>query len=659
MAKKGQLLAYRPTLKVINRRNEMYGQIDTMFQVHNRIYHQFNGPDGDRTLVQYIDDSNRRLNGNTPTREEQGKEDWQTNLFTPVTRTKLKALVAGVALQIPDIVFMAWNQEGLFSPRHSEFMKQMVRYSRLTKGGNPRLDIFFEAWELFGNGTVIKYDGYLKQKHKRKFVTGFDQTTGEVHWKEKEVLIEDRAVDVNVPLSEFLIWDAEIPDVQDQPRVAWIQHYNRSALELEFSNYKNYQFVKDRNSAAKFRTTTQTYYYDNWAKRVELDDDFEVIRIYDQEKDLYEIWINGVDILFSAPLLWGKRKKFYPFSKTINEPFSGKAFFYGMSLPHALEGNQDMNNVVWNTTLDKALRSLTPPFLVGLANKDLLDLEDEYINQDNKIYVPDINQVKPMPYQGLNGGDIQLIQIMSRALDLQSSDSVQSGVTGRGVTAREIEAADQAAAKLKGIPFMFLEDLWIQKTRLRVMNIMTNYMLPRMEAIIGKDGVQSFQEQTTIHNVHDVTHSDGTQGILGIQIVKDPKNAPSVLDIEAREEAMMKQGINYKMIAVPSTFLDDWEIDFEVVSDSVYSQDKVKKEALVTEKQDRIATYYPDYFIQNKKKLFGEVVSLYGENPKDYQDPPPPAPPAPTQGNTPLDIGAALAAGGHPTPPLIPAVPAH
>lgn len=652
MAKKGQIVAYRPLNAVVDRRNKRYGQIDTMLQVRNKNYHQFNGPDGDRNLIGYIDDSDRRLNSDTPTREEQGKEDWQSNLFTPVTRTKLKALVAGVALQIPDITFMSWNQDGLFSPQRAEFIKQMVRYSRLAKGGNPRLDIFFEAWELFGKGTVIKYDGYLKQKHKRKFVTGFDQTTGEVKWEEKEVLVEDRAVDILVPLSEFFIWDAEIADVQDQPRVAWIQHYNKSALDLEFSKYKNYQFVKDRASAAKFKSSTVSYYYDGWAKRVEQDDDYEVVRFYDMEEDAYEIWINGVEIL-TAPLLWGRRKKLFPFSKTINEPFAGKSFFYGMSLPHSLEGNQDMNNVIWNTTLDKALRSLTPPFLVGLANKDLLDLEDEYVNQDNKIYVPDINQVKPMPYQGLGAGDIQLLQIMQRALDVQSTDSNQSGISGRGVTAREIQLADQNAQKLKGIPFMFLEDLWIQKTRLRVYNIMTNYMLPRTEAIIGSDGVKKFRELTTIHNIHDVTHSDGTQGVLGVQVVSSEKTAPSVLDIEAREEAMMKQGINYKMIAVPSNWLDDWEIDFSVVSDSIYSQDKVKKEALITEKQDRLATYYPDYFIANKKKLFGEVVDLYGDNAKDYVDPPPP-PPAPAPGaaggGAPLDIGAALAGGGAPAP---------
>lgn len=634
-----KLSAYRPSAAVREAQSSVYKAIDAMITERNRTWPQFNGPIGNRTLIQYIDDNDRRLNGFRPTKEEQDKEDWQANVFDNVTRVKLKAFCAGIALQIPEQEFKAVNIDGLYSAQRAEAMKQLVRHSRLIDD-NPAMQTFFEAWEMLGAGTVIKYDGYLKIKHKRKIVTGQDPETGEVTFEEKDVISDEKCIDIEVPLSEFFIWSFLIDDVQKQPRVAWVQYYDKDQLEAEFGNMKNFAFVKDGQNVSKFKSTTDTYYYDHWSSRVEKTNDYEVVRYYSIAEDRYEIWVNGVDLL-RAPMLWGKKKKKYPFAKSIREPFAGKKFFYGMALPHELEGHQDMKNIFWNTTLDKHIRSLLPPMLVGMANKDLLDLEDEYVNQDNKIYVPDINQVKPMPYPGVSNGDIALINMMQRALDLQSTDPNQSGVTGKGNTAREIELADQNAKKLKGITFMFLEDLHLQKTRLRILNILMNYMPIQEELVAGKDGTAKLQMAEKMFNVDGVKHSDGTIGTLGIKIVGDASQLPSVTDVEATEEAMQSQGINYKMIATTSDYFDDWEFDFNVIPDSLYAQDKVKREAMVNEKIDRMAQYFPEYFVANKDQLFGELVEIYGDSKDKYAPPAPPAPPAledPNAGALPEDI---------------------
>src|SRR3990167_2230035 len=466
--------AYRPTRKVQEARTEVYSAVESMLAERDRTWAQFNGPDGNRTLIQYIDDNERRLNGFRPTREEHDKEEWQANVFDNVTRVKLKAFCAGVALNIPEQDFRATNEEGLFSAQRAEAMKQLVRHSYIVDD-NPQLQTFFEVWNMLAVGTVIKFDGFLKYQHKSKIITGFDEDTGEVMFEEKEVTSENRCIDVDVPLSEFLIWDFNVFNVQEQPRVAWIQHYNKDTLKLEFGHLPNFKYVKDAASVSRFASSTTTHFYDKWASRVEKENDYELVRYYSVPEDRYEIWCNGVDLLRS-PMLWGRKKKRYPFSKSIRQPFVGKPFFYGIALPHELEGHQDVKNTVWNTTLDKLYRSLVPPMLVGMANKDMLDLEDEYVNQDNKIYVPDVNQVKPMPYPGVGSGEITMMNMIQRALDLQSTDQLQSGISGKGVTAREIVLADENARKLKGITFMFLEDLHMQKTRNRILNILMNYI---------------------------------------------------------------------------------------------------------------------------------------------------------------------------------------
>jgi len=648
---------YNPPPETVKARTFVYEEIDEMIEARNQSYRQFNHSDGDRTATKYWDDSDRRLNGYTHTREEQGKEDWQENVFNPVTRNKLKAVVAGVALTIPEMEYKAVNKDGLFSSKRAELAKQLVRHSRITHG-NPQLDIFFEAWECAARGTVIKYDGYLKTKYKRKIIKSVDISTGEIEFDEKEVTVDDRPIDINVPLSELFIKNFRIFDIQDQPALAWVQHYTLEQVEQEFGHYPNFKFVKDGQSIKQFKSTTDTYYYEAWGGRTTLEkDDFEVIRYYNKFKDMYEIWINGVDIL-RAPLLWGKEEKKYPFSKTIFEPFEGKQFFYGKSLPGTLEGNQDIDNTLWNSILDKMYRSLEKPLLVGLVNKDLLDVEDELVNQDNKIYVPDVSQVKPIPFEGVSNSDVTMLQVVARAMDLTSLDQNQQGQQGRGVTAREILIADENAKKLKGLFFMFLEDLWLQKTRLRILNILMNYMRPKVEKVIGKDGKETLQEALSIYNIPDVELADGTTGTLGIQVgasktdrarlAKKGVAAKPLLteeQIGAREMAINEQGINYKLVAVSSDYLDDYIFDFVVIPSTLFTKDQVKLEAMVSEKIERLATFFPEVFAANKDKVLADLLELYGETPEEYPNkpPPPPEPGERPEGNmSPLEEGAAL-----------------
>lgn len=632
------MATYNPSAEVVEARTETYKDIQDMVDVRNQTYRQLNsGEVGDRTLVQYWDDSDKRVNGYTPTREEQDKEDWQSNFFHHTTRNKLKAFIAGVALNVPEFIYKAVNNAGVFSSKRAEAIKQLVRHSRIAHG-NPQLDVFFEAWEAAVKGTVVKYDGYLKTTYKRKYIKSYDISTGESKFEEREELVDDKPVDLLVHLSEFFISDIRIFDVQDQPAIAWIQHYNRRQLEQEFSKYSNYKYLKDKeeitNAGQRFGTETQTYYYDKWFQRVRNKDDFEVVRYYNKEKDVYEVWINGVEMQRS-PLLWGKRDKKYPFAKTIFEPFEGMQFFYGKSFPHVMEGVQDTDNTVINSVLDKLYRSLKLPMLIGLGNKDLFDLEDELVNEDNKIYVPDVSQVTPMPYKGVDNSDIAMLEVVARMADLTSAtDPAQQGVQGQGVTAREVLLADEHARKLKGIFFMFLEDLWLQKTRLRINTILTHYMQPKLIPVAGEEGTSVLQEAMNILNVPDVELSDGTVGTLGIQIAQGkegranlrkqgvtPQDLLTVPQIEAREQIAKEQGINYKLVAMTSDYLDDWEFDFVVVPASLFANEQSKDLTFFEDKMQKMVTLFPEYLASNKEKEFRKFVELYGESVDDYNPP--------------------------------------
>lgn len=634
------LKSFRLTKQDQEAQTSVYKDIEYMVDRRNQTYPHFNSEDGDRTLTKYINDSDRRLNGYTLPRENQDKEDWQSNLFNPMTRNKMKALIAGVALQVPEQSFRAVNKKGVFSAQRAELMKQLVRHSRIQ--GNPQLDIFFEAWESAGKGTVVKFDGYLKTKYKRKFIKSYDLATGEISFDEKEATVDDRPIDLLVPLPEFFIWDFFIFNVQDQPKVAWVQHYNRETLTQEFGKYKNFKFVQDKGTIKRFDSTEEAYFLQKWENRVKEKDDYEVIRYFNKFEDRYEIWVNGVPLL-RAPLLWGKAQKMYPFSKTIFEPFVGQSFFYGKSFPSIIEGIQDVDNTLLNTILDKLYRSLTPPMLVGITNKDLFDVESELVNQDNKIYVPDINQVKPMPFESVNQGEISMLEYVARLGDFASVDKAQQGLQGKGVTAREIMIADENAQRLKGIFYMFLEDLWLQKTRLRVTNILMNYMQPQIEKIVGEEGAGQLKDALSVFNIPDVEFSDGSIGVLGVQVAKTKNGMLSVPEIAAREDVMKKNGLNYKMIAVTSSYLDDWEYDFEITTASLMNTDRVRALAEQNEKLQTLSAYFPEYVTANKDKLFEDTIEHFGETIDEYEKPQEAPPPEETvDPNSPLAQGESL-----------------
>lgn len=601
-----------------DKRTRVYADLDKMIEQREMKRPHFSSEFGQRTAMEYWNDCDRRVNGETLSREEQGKDDWQSNFFNPVTRTKLKTLIAGIALSVPQMSFRAVNKNGMYSAQRAELMRQLVNHSRLQ--GHPSLDIFFEAWEAAAKGTVIKYDGYVKSKYERKFISEYDIVTGEIKFDTREEVVEDEPIDMLVPLSEFYIWDFFIYDVQKQPKLAWVQHYNKEDLEKEFGQYKNFNHIKDKATARRFNSSEINLYMNKWEARVDDNDDYEVIRYYNKFEDCYEIWCNGVPLLI-APLVWGKSKKMYPFSKTIFEPFVGYNFFYGKSLPSVLEGIQDTANAGINSVFDSWYRDLNVPLLIGLENKDILDVEDELVSQDNKIYVPNVNAVKPMPSRGVNQADMAMLEYIARLGDIATFDTTQSGVQGKGVTAREVIIADERARELKGSAFMFLEDLWLQKTRLRVLNVITNYMQPRIEKIVGKDGSTKLRDALTVINIPDVEFSDGTMGVLGVQIAKDKGKMLKVKDIEAREDVMEQNGINYKMIAVTSDYLDNWEYDFEIVTSSIANQDRVRKEAEFEGKAQTMAALFPEYLAENKEKMFNEFINIYGEGKEDWKQP--------------------------------------
>jgi len=68
---------YTPTVKESNVRDKVYKYFTRMYDVKHEPLPHFAGQYGNRSFMQYIDDSERVLNGFQMGREDQGKEDWE------------------------------------------------------------------------------------------------------------------------------------------------------------------------------------------------------------------------------------------------------------------------------------------------------------------------------------------------------------------------------------------------------------------------------------------------------------------------------------------------------------------------------------------------------------------------------------------------------
>ena len=616
---------YKPSDKDQERVEFVYAEYKDMeTNVMQKRYAEFNM----RTLAQYLDDSQKRANSFVLGKPEQGKDDWQSNVFTGMTRNKLRAFIASVAKEPPQTRIVAVNSENIQSFDRAEVMKHLVRHSYLLQD-NPEKVIFTDAWNCGVNGTVIKYDAYMKTKKKYKIVKDYDSATGKVEMTEQEDVIEERPVEIDVPLNRFMIKNPYIENVQDQPAVCWLNYYTPETFKAEWGNFKNAKFVKTQSAISQGER--DLFMGEKWQDRMD-DTRIEVIHYYNKLEDIYRVVANGV-LLLDAPLLWGRKKKYYPFAKTVFEYFANAHFFWGNSLPNILMPHQDMENSLWNSMVDKTYRTLVPPMLIGLQNKDAFDLEDEFVNGDTKIYVDDVNNVKPMPIAAVNQSEFNMMKLVGEQGSLASVDILQQGFSGAGVTAREIVLANERANEIKGIFFLMLKDLWVQKVRLRILNILMNYSRPvRLEKIIGKRKLQAVYQT---FNVLKTQLSGNEVGTLQIRIIGSREEIEAANRIvgyklelngkirpfnqlEVEEEHLRMQGQSVEILLIPVDFLDDWEYEIEVETESVFQKGKALDMALATEKITTIAKLFPEIFMANKDKFFADLMRQFEDNPERY-----------------------------------------
>ena len=594
----------------------VYDERADMLNKRDQTYPQFN----DRTLSEFIDDNDKRMNAYVLSKEAQGKESWQANFATRAYANKAKALLAALARDIPDFKVSAVTENDQFDFTAGDISRELVRHSY--EQGNPQEEMFFLSWSCVGKGTVFSYEGIGQQSFAYKKITSFDLLTGDVEWKEEKKRSYFDPVSFEIPLQDLLIKNFYIRDIQEQPSICWDSYYaTRDQFDADWENYPNAKFVKDGQAISP--EEQDTYFFSKWAQTLNKNKGYVVSRYMNIYKDVYRIIANGVE-LYNGPMLWRDPsrpwRKAYPIAKTIYEPFATSEFFYGNSLPNSAMGEGDVLNTLYNTALDKTYRSMVPPLLVGMVNKDMLDLEDEVVAGDTKIYVEDISQVKEMEIKGITSSDVQMIDLISKGLDLTTLDPSQQGAATKYVTARAAVAADERARQLKGLFFMFIESLWMQKIKLRLANVLISYTKPQLEEVIGEDNVGKLIQRYRRFNIKNTGLSDGNKGVLAVQMTENKESATGMMpQIEAEEKINNKEfGKPFEMIALAYDYFDNLRYDFQIIPSTLWQSSQAITMAMSIEKINVVAGMFPEYFMSNKELFFKDLMKAYQDDPTKY-----------------------------------------
>jgi len=612
---------YNPTPEEEKLITDEYVDFQYMREARDRVYPEF----GDITLQQFVDANDKQLNARVIKREEyeQPKEAWQSNVPLPIIREKQEQVLGGYSLVVPDMECKAYGTDNALDLTDRAYVAKWLVTGSYTQEENSVLENFWESWEAAGRGTIIKYEGYLKTKATQRVLTKYDLETGIAEYVEKEVTVDDKCVSWIVPILELYIKDFSIQDIQQQPKLVWARKMSKDAFEYEFGKYANAKFVKTKGELT--HDDHEGFYgrHKDWFDHVD-DDQYEVLRIYCKTTqirpgvfvDTYRIIANGV-LLMDAPLLWKSNGvKIYPFAKTIFKPFVNEAFFYGNCFPNLMGAMVDSMNSTFNTMSDKQWRSMNPGTLVGRVNQDSLDFEEQIITGTTPIHVEDVNQVKPMPVEGINSADVLFLNIVKGFIE-DAAPSLPGLMKDKEATAREIVLAEEKLREMKNVYAEFMTDLWRQKYKIRLANIQLNYPQPRTIVV---DGQPKKITKTYIITDAELDTITGERGILAIkfQAVTAENRAKLQEEIDVEEEAFAQKGIKYRKLICNTDYLDNARYQIEIISGAVYRENIGRKQAEIAEKLETLAKFFPDILIINKNEYFEQWSSAYEDSPGKY-----------------------------------------
>lgn len=583
--------------KVIRRYRELQDKRDKVFRYFN-----------DLTLKQYVDASVKRmiLYQEQPSNDE----DWQAKTVMGTTRNKTLAILSHVLGQRINVEFEDSTTNDPARPKIWKATWEASLDREDMAGRDVDFNISFSAAE---KGTAIAYEGYTSRYETRKRVTSFDPKTNETTWNEEEVCTWDDCESILIDLLDFFPGDLTMQNIQDMPDCAWRSYLNLDQFKRDFAGFRNVDKVK-----AGGDVDTIQYFKEFMIDEIGTDK-VMVIRYFNKVEDRFDIVANGIILTpLDNPLPWNHKLngKGLPFWVMRAEPLD-EHFFYGMSWPFKLKGQQDVLDVAYRMIINSVLLGLNMPVITD----DPEFPEENFLYPGQVRYVETGKTATPMVMRDVAEGAWRLLATAQRDMDESSVSDVSSGqLSSSRKTATEIMESQKEAKKMIFLFQRNIETAMGDKAALRLENIKQFYGLP-----IKYEGKVEYRKL----RVKNMPLMSGGIGMMELIFVGSKANLPptrfqvppemidEMFGDGASEVSVVKEeATGVEKVYLTPKALQGGSLGIKVIPNSTVKMNEALKIALFDEFEVGALKGYGDLI--DRRRLFRRKAMLRGENPEEF-----------------------------------------
>lgn len=488
------------------------------------------------------------------------KKDYQYNIFDPITRDKVMAILSKSA-GFYEAQFFNTNKR---LAKLSELIATVLGafYTDSTRRLNEKEKNKLVMLSALITPKAIWYEGWKFQKRTIREIEERDEKGNIKSTKEKKIVHYNGPYGELVLVEDFIPGSLRIRDIQEQPRLSWVTKMQKEEFDRLFARYPKAKDVQTHGQL--FEDGLTEYIIRNDLKEKEV----EVVRFFEKWEDRLTLIANGV-MLDQGPMPFAHKD--FPFTWGGFEELHPQ-FIYDMPLTIKLMDMQDMNNEVLNLTLDMVWRALNEVILTKSGD----EINDDVLYGGGQIPVDD-----PQNFQKLEFGSSFAFQSASamlerarRSIESASVDAPSSGQSGAGrITAREALIAREAALEITTLFLQNMENMEREKAILRTKNQLDRYQRPiEWKKRIGKDLTEEAVAMFREISVRDVRLENGKRGIANINIVKVPRAKK-----ELNEENIINDKELSQAIEITPEFIREITFDAEIVANSSRKKSKAQE----------------------------------------------------------------------------------
>jgi hypothetical protein len=551
------------------------------------------------TLAQYTDVGIGQFIGHRE--KPEWKKDYQYNVFDPITRDKVMAILSKSAGLYESQFFNTNKRLAKFSELIATVLGAFYKDStRRLKEKEKNKGIMLEA---LVKPKSIWFEGWRNQKRTIRDIEERDERGRITKTKEKKIVHYNGPWGESVPVEDIIPGSLKERDLQEQPRFSWVPKMQLDKFHRLFPTSRFPEASKVLPHGRLFEDDISVFTVRDDLKENEV----EVVYFFEKWDDRLTIIANGVMLTpINSPMPFAHKD--YPFVWGGFEELDSQ-FIYDMPLTIKLMDMQDMNNEILNLSLDMVWRALNEVVLVKSGD----GINDDVLYGGGMVDVNDPQNFNKLEFGSAFGfNSASAMQDRARrSIESASLDAPQSGQSGaRAITAREALIAREAALEITTLFLQNMENMERDKAIIRTKNQLDRYQRPHeWEKRIGKDLTEESVAMFREISVRDARLENGKRGTVNVNITKTPKTREELNEENVINDKELSQTIN-----VTPEFIRQISFDVEVVANSSVKKSKAQE---VAESRAFFTDALSAPQILDSESAARDYVEKLGKNPDD------------------------------------------